>query len=281
MRRIIKIAPLLLILMTAVYFVAVPDKRLSAAQGTGSVDELVRQSKYVFRGTVRTLGASTISNLPASRDLVVVRVDEVYVAPSTLGDFTGKDITVRIRETPTTSVGQRWVFFTAGWLFAESLAVLEVGRIPFTDDAAGAIRQLIAAAVQRAADQNLNARLTLAELVIVGKVSAVRPATGLPARRPITEHEPDWQEAVITVESTEKGTAQTSVVILFPNSTDEFWIDSPKFKTGQEGIWILQRDQKERGAPSLRIPGLTALNPLDFQNKDQLERIRRLLKGPQ
>jgi hypothetical protein len=281
MRRIINIWQLLLILMTAIYFVADPKKQVSATQGTGTVDELVRQSKYIFRGTVRALGASTISNLPPGPELAVVRVDEVYVAPSTLGDFTGRDITVRVKETPPTSVGQRWVFFTVGWLYAESLAVLEVGRIPFTDDTAGAIRQQIAAAVQRAADQNLTARLNLAALVIVGRVSAVRPVMSLPARRPITEHDPDWREAMITVESTEKGTAQTSVVIIFPNSTDEFWIDSPKFKTEQEGIWILQRDQRERGAPSLRIPGLTALNPLDFQNKDQLERIRRLLKGPQ
>ncbi len=279
MRRITGHVPLLLLLTIITPLTGNASERISAAQGTGNVDELVRQSKFIFRGTVRQLNASTIPNLPASQDLAIVRVDEVYLAPPTFANFTGRDITVRLRETPPTTVGQRWVFFTTGWLFAQSIAVLEVGRIEFTDDAAGAIRQLIAAAVQRIADQDLTRRLVAAETVIVGRVSAIRPSGGQAQRRPVTEHDPEWQEAVITVESVEKGPPQTSIVINFPSSLDEVWIDSPKFRAGQEGIWILQRDQQEKGWPLLRIQGLSALDPLDFQAKDQLERIRRLLRG--
>jgi hypothetical protein len=55
------------------------------------------------------------------------------------------------------------------------------------------------------------------------------------------------------------------------------WIDSPKFEAGQSGIWILQRKQKERGWPLMREPGLTALDPLDFQPQSQLDRVRELL----
>ena len=59
------------------------------------------------------------------------------------------------------------------------------------------------------------------------------------------------------------------------------WINSPKFKVGDRGIWILQSNQKERGFPVLRVPGLTALDPLDFRPTSDLPRIRGLVKSGQ
>ncbi len=65
-----------------------------------------------------------------------------------------------------------------------------------------------------------------------------------------------------------------------PRSTDELWIDSPKFVPGQEGVWLLHRDQQERGAAAMRVSGaLTALDPIDFQPRDRLEQVRSLLGG--
>ena len=280
-RHKLTIAPLLLILMTVVCFVANPINQVIGAQVTGTVDELVRQSRYIFRGTVRQINASTVPNIP-TEGLAIVRVDEVYLAPTTLGNFTGKEITVSLMESPPTEAGQQWVFFTVGWLYAQSIAVLEIGRVEFKGDTAGVIRQQIAAALQKISDETLTARLNRADLVVVGKVAGIKTIGGQAQRKPFTEHDPEWQEAMLTVDSVEKGQLpQLSAVIVFPSSQDELWVDSPKFQVGQEGIWILRRDQQEKGSPILRIPGLTALDPLDFQTKDQLDRIRRLLKGPQ
>jgi hypothetical protein len=129
----------------------------------------------------------------------------------------------------------------------------------------------------RLADESLQLRINLAQLVIVGKVEKTAPAPKHGARTPITEHDPDWWEAVIKVESVEKGQHKGPATILFPKSVDVAWSQSPKFQPGQDGIWILQRDQKERGWPVLRRPGLTALDPLDYQPPSELDRIRGFL----
>ena len=85
--------------------------------------------------------------------------------------------------------------------------------------------------------------------------------------------------AVIQVASVEKGDVQgETLTILFPNSADEVWIDSPKFQVRQRGIWILQTDQDEKGMPATREPGRTALDPLDYQPMGALERVRRLIR---
>jgi hypothetical protein len=67
------------------------------------------------------------------------------------------------------------------------------------------------------------------------------------------------------------------MTVLFPRSVDIAWSQSPKFEPGQAGIWILQRDQAERGAPRLRRSGLTALDPLDFRPLEELPRLRELM----
>ena len=66
--------------------------------------------------------------------------------------------------------------------------------------------------------------------------------------------------------------------ILFPSSTDEYWYDSPKFSSGDEGVFLLQQNQQERGPRQHRVRAYTALDPLDFQPKQRLDEIRSLLK---
>lgn len=243
-----------------------------------NIDDLVRQSKYIIRGTIQKLNAATMSAISDTTNTVVARVDEVLQAPKTLDDYTGRDITIQLSTSRGVKVGQQAVFFTNSWLYGESIAVLEVGRVAARKDLTG-LRKQIADADQRIADQALQTRIDLAELIIVGKVFEARPVQKEGQRGPITEHDPDWWEAEIEIESVEKGQfPETRIIELFPHSTDEMWIDSPKFHVNQEGIWILQRDQKVKGLPVLRIPGYTALDPLDFQPKDQLEYIRMLIK---
>ena len=69
-----------------------------------------------------------------------------------------------------------------------------------------------------------------------------------------------------------------SLRVVFPRSSDELWIESPKLEPGQRVILILQQDQQEKGWPVLRVPGLTALDPLDVQPPEQLDRVRKLVE---
>jgi len=248
---------------------------------TRSLEDLVRRSQLIFLGTIEQLQAATMSRVPVTPNTAIVHVQEVVWAPQTLADPTGRDITVHLNTTERAATGQEAVFFVASWLYGESLAVVEVGRIAARGDLTD-LRRRIAQARQRSADQLLHGRIARAVLVVAGRVSQTRPVPAQQQPQIITEHAPDWWEAVIAIGSVEKGhLSQENLTILFPHSSDNAWIDSPKLSEGQDGIWILQRDQQERGWPLLRLPGLTALDPLDFQPANQVGRIRTLIQRGQ
>jgi len=241
-----------------------------------AIEEHLRTSHFVVAGSIEKLGATAMPIDPTVPNVGVFRVDEILHGPKELKGFAGREITVVFKDPGEVRAGKRLVLFVTSWLYGESLVVLEVGRME--DRERNGMRKEIDEAYQRLADESLQQRINLADLVIVGKVKTTAPAPKHGERIPITEHDPDWWEAVIQVESVEKGHQKGPVTILFPKSVDVAWSQSPKFQPGQDGIWILQRDQQERGWPILRRPGLTALDPLDYQPRSELDRIRGLTR---
>jgi hypothetical protein len=218
----------------------VADVASEAADEPPSVEALAQKSRYIFTGTVTRVRAASMPGVPVSDHTVVVRVDETLRSAGTLDDFTGKEITVYLTKPGSVDAGQTWLFFTNGWLYGKGLAVQEVGRLEVKEgriDGAGTtaeLRKALAELHQKEADRALVARMARAPLVIAGKVIATRPAPG--GRRTSSEHDPDWWDAVIEVSSVHKGDAPgKQVVVKFPNSKDEAWIDSPKFHEGDEG----------------------------------------------
>ncbi len=124
-------------------------------------------------------------------------------------------------------------------------------------------------------------------MVIGGRVAAVGSATmealGAPPG-PISEHNPNWREAVIDVETAIKGAqAGQRVVVRFPASLDVAWYDTPKLSEGQEGTFILQRDLVSGAATALlagsEVAAYTALNSLDVLPRQEAERVRTLASG--
>ena len=142
------------------------------------------------------------------------------------------------------------------------------------------MRDEVKEAYQRLGDERLLERIVAAELAIAGKVLKTEPAPEEILRRmPITEHNPEWKGAEIEVAVVLKGRHEGKRVnIFFPSTTDAAWHDSPKFKAGDEGIWILQRNQQERGWTRMRIQGLTALHPLDFQPLERRAHLEELIE---
>jgi len=98
---------------------------------------------------------------------------------------------------------------------------------------------------------------------------------------PVTEHDPDWQEATIHADSILKGsTASKDFIVHFPGSKDVAWYDSPKLKSGQEGVFLLKQDTIS-GTPTVmfqnkKVPAYTALNPGDVLGKEEAQRVRSL-----
>jgi hypothetical protein len=239
---------------------------------------LKRQSQLVFLGTIEKIGAATEANIPVDDRTAVVRVDRVLRSTDQFRTLTGREVTVQLRKEQPATKGDTAVFFTRSWLYGKSLAVVEVGRGD-AKEAAGLSRK-IQEVEAKEEDEKLGGRIATAELIVLGTVTRVRPTPGEEGRGPITEHDPDWWEATIAVESVEKGQRPSELRVLFANSTDEMWIDSPKLRQGMTALFLLRRDQQERGMPVLRRPGWTALDPLDVLPPARIARLRSLIKAP-
>src|SRR3989441_923334 len=130
--------------------------------------------------------------------------------------------------------------------------------------------------------------LERAAMVVAGRVEQVRPAelARAPARpKRISEHDPDWQEAIIQVEDGIKGAqAGERVVVRFPGSPDVAWVGTPKFAVGQEGTFLLHKDSTT-GSPLTMIagrsvPAYTALHKVDVLSKQDATRVRALIRKP-
>jgi hypothetical protein len=236
-----------------------------------TVEDLMREAQLVFRGTVVRPGAANLMVIKAGQDTAVVRVDELLHVPDKLEIYAGQEVTLKLRQPGSMKAGDTAVFFTRSWLYGEHLAVVEVGR---TAPGAGVAAQ-VAAARRTLADEDLRHRLDGAALVVAGRVVATRPAV-FPDRRGDkgkgTEHDPQWQEAVIAVDRVVKGQlAESRAVILYPGSDDVLWRRTPKPQVGWDGVWILERSPLVEG--SLVLPKAES-----FLSRQSLTMIERMVK---
>jgi hypothetical protein len=135
------------------------------------------------------------------------------------------------------------------------------------------------------ADRRLVEQVANANTVVTGTVVSVRVLGDDPAGasaehfQPISEHSPVWQEAVIKVSDVEKGeSTPEQIVVRFPESTDVRWYETPKFRPGQQGVFILHKEAKGR-ASRKASEVYTALDAEAFQPLQHIESIRTLIKS--
>jgi hypothetical protein len=238
------------------------------------VEALANESKFILRGSINK-NASKVFDGPITDNTVILRINQVIKAPEVLGNLGGKDVAIELKNSKSINTNSEQIFFANAWWYGKQIGLLEVGRAATKDS--DDMHKVINEMEKKNADQALEKRLDLADLVITGKVLETRPVSMKGERKIISEHSALWWEALIQVDSVEKGQHEDKILIKFPSSTDEIWIDAPKFNPGDIGIWILQKDQQEKGLPLDRIPGYSSLDRLDFQSLDQLDRIQELI----
>jgi hypothetical protein len=243
----------------------------SPAAAQPSHTELARTADIVFVGTVTRIGATASAAVESSPKAMVVRVDELTAKPPAISLKQGDSVTVFAKEPNAWHAGDRAVFYTAWMVSADTVAVEEQGHEPATAAghamAGGAAQPR--ATQQAIADQKLRRHIDDADQVVVGKVVSVAPAPAAeavaergieraPRREPISEHNPNWQQAVIQVESPIKG-AQPShkVTVLFPGSRDVAYKNFPKLSRGQQGTFFIGKPRgmaRERGEEAAGAP---------------------------
>jgi hypothetical protein len=237
---------------------------------------------FVFIGLVRRPGASAMPEAPASKRTAVVEIERVLLAPPTFADVTG-EVTVFFPERAPPDAGERLLFRCVGWIYGSGLALRALATSPAAaaDDA---LRTAPADPAEAFETQELRMRLQGADLVVGGHVSDVR---SVPPRssKPPSEHDPDWHEALVQVESVLKGAAPSGdLVVYFPLSRDVLWARSPEFRAGQRGLWLLRSlsasglsPEDAEGLAARARQSFVALDPLDFRPISELPRVRALI----
>jgi hypothetical protein len=255
--------------------------------------ELLRQANLVFVGTVQQVGQVAMSGVPRSPRTIVVRVDAIIDKPPAVSLALNDAVTVEVKDPSPFQPGVQATFYTVLWILGKGLALREVGHEIVPPTAARSEREArrtthreVAEAREEVRNAELRARIQAADAVVVGRVKTIRPAADAAmAARPnvrISEHNPDWQEAIIEIESWIKGTQRTpDVVVRFPGTHDVAWVQYPKFRLGQEGTFLLRADRLSGAPPRAVLAGgpveaFTAAAPGDVLPKSEALRVRAL-----
>jgi hypothetical protein len=284
-----------------------------------SGEELERLTNFVFKGTVLKLKAATMDVVPVTDNTAIVRVDEILEAPDAMTDFAGREITVEIGGGKRPKKGERVVFYANGWIFGEGLAVRSLDHRPAL---AGleAVGVTPGNPVENLANKKARIRFEQSQAVVTGRVTSVRlppseaaafmastpilvgaesvadAAPVEPEFKPVSEHDPIIHEAVVEVDAVHKGqTSSNEVTIRFPNSTDVQWYKAPKFRPGQQGFFMLHKEDTKESVPAGAASGAamvaaamtadevedayTALHQADFQPLDQPGGVRNLISN--
>jgi hypothetical protein len=263
-------------------------------QGSGNQATLAKQSSIVFSGTVSQLGATSFADVPKSAQTLVVHVDSVLKKPSAVSLKKGDNVTVEVKDPSAFQEGMQAVFYTDGWIFGSGVAVKELGHEigPGSSETAKSViasEREHAPTQQEISDQELRDRLNAADFVVVGRVTDVhrwnvpKSKSGAPYR--VTEHDPDWHEAVVEIQSVLKGgkVKGNKIIVRFPQRNDVAWVHSPKFEKNQRGIFCLNRDQVS-GVPTSKLGGkqvsvYTCLGHGDSLPMSEEARVRSILKS--
>jgi hypothetical protein len=252
---------------------------------TEALSDLSRRASFVFHGRVKAVGKCNLDGVEPDSRMALVQIDEVIVAPPSLGDLTGKTVTVYLESSRGVKVNDLATFFATGWHYGRNIGVVEIGRTSMT---AADLRHSTIDERLREQDAQLEARIRRADLIISGRVLS----TYRTERKdlPGMDEGVEWWEAEMWVGTVEKGTPPKDLLIFYPVGGDREWGPVPKCLPGQNGIWLLgpvsEPDQVERkperrgkkAQKKAQEEKLMALDPLDYQAISALPRVQDLLR---
>ena len=260
-------------------------------QATNNPAALAKQSSITFVGTVSQLAATSLAAVPKSSQTIVVRVDSVLKKPAAVSLKKGDTVTVEVKDPAAFQEGTQATFYTEGWIFGSGVAVKELGHdqppsggTPATVETR---EQTVGQTQPEVTDQDLQRLLGKSDYVVVARVTDVHPWTVPKSAAPryrTSEHTASWHEAVLQVQSVLKGPKlkRNKIVLRFPQSRDVAWVSAPKFEPGQQGVFILQKEDVS-GAPAnsgaAKADVYTCLRPGDWLPMTEEARVRSLLKN--
>ena len=213
---------------------------------------LAERSAIVLRGKVVKTNASAEPTLAASRQTAIVMVQETLAGQEIVGDQNGRTATVVLHSPDRLKVGDEALFFGNPRFMGQSLTLADEGEIPSGKGAAPALDDA-RRGIQTRRDRPVRERLETSALVFRGTVESVRPLAAAPGpgnkpEQAGSEHDPEWQVAMVRVATPLRGgKTGDAVAVIFAASRDIVWFGAPKLVQGQDAIVIAHAADKEEG----------------------------------
>jgi hypothetical protein len=229
-------------------------------QDLSVVEKYVRVATFVFVGTVQNRG-ETGSN---------VRVDDVVDGNDFGKSLRGRSVTVQAKTGGAWKEGEQRVFFTKAASYSKSVSLTLVGDMSTSQ---GKELGLTAdTGPKTILGIRVAERMKTAAYVVVGTVARVSEPQLRKTK--VTEHDPEWRMASVSVKSVLKGKAAERLTVYFPSSRDILWFRSPRLREGQSVLLILHAND------ALFLPkgSLTALHRLDVRDADDAKWVASLLE---
>src|SRR4249920_668617 len=85
-----------------------------------------QEAPFVFQGVVRDVAKNNLRGIPPTSAHALVKVEEVLLAPSNLGDLRGRSLTVVLAKPA--KKGMRGVWWATSWVFGDEIGVIELER---------------------------------------------------------------------------------------------------------------------------------------------------------
>lgn len=235
------------------------------------MSELVKESSFIFSGTVIELGASSVANLEPRENFAVIRIDRALRFDPALGDLRGRAVTVALLDRGELQPGNRMIFFASDWIHGGGIAAREIAHVlPQLEDE-------VTVEVKLLPERHLADRLADAVLVVIANVLRVIPTPFDISWR----NAPQWAAASLQIVKVLRGEPTQNAKVLFPTSQRPTWLRAPHLSKGQHAIFLLHRppDWVSVSDSESRPPSevFTVLDPADVQPESQRQLVERLL----
>ncbi|MDL1892401.1 hypothetical protein FBQ87_05865 [Sphingobacteriales bacterium CHB3] len=246
--------------------------------------EMMKKSSVVFIGTISQTGAASFAEVPVSSATSIVKVEQILQQPSAISIKEGEEITLELNES--LASGTRALFYADGWILGKGVALREIGHTAISATMSSAaqddLRKQFFASRKAMMEEQFRARIDSADVVVLGKVTSIQPSPAETGKR-ITEHDPEWHDAVVRVSKGVKGVSDgVEIVVRFPMSMDIAFYGAPKLKKGDEQVMMLRTDTRS-GLGKAQVAGREIGTyiiemPSDILEKGQLQQVFEILK---
>jgi hypothetical protein len=229
-----------------------------------------QEAPFVFQGTVLDVGKNNLRGIAASSAHALVKVEEVLLAPSNLGNLRGRTLTVVLAKAA--RKGMRGVWWATSWVFGDEIGVIEVERATGLGVMQAATQ--VMGARLAALDSQVADRVSGADLIVAGAVVDIEDL-GVDGIAEGTT----WRLAFVRVSTVLKGQAGAETVIQFPGAGSPRWATAPRLVLGQEGVFLLRRPSREPRMRKVKASGVwVALDPNDVHASSALARIEGFVR---